>query len=214
MNAAGNRKRSLTCCTMNTHTRARRLVASMTMMRRPPLMRSMAGPTSGATIGERRHREQQVQRDLVARRAGRDREEQRAGQRHRDERVRADREGVHPSEARERRDGERIRSARAPPTRGARSRSRSLDNRKGALTRRSIPPWSAGLVPGVGLLGRRCNLHAGRRRRGPGSASVKVEPSPSFDSKRMSPPRLSATWRTMDSPRPVPGTSVRLRSTR
>src|SRR5205085_4174897 len=53
-------------------------------------------------------RQQQIERDLVSRRGGGDREEQRPRQRNGDERVGRNRERVHARQPRERRGGERI----------------------------------------------------------------------------------------------------------
>ena len=72
-----------------------------------------AGPVEQRTEhrrddGERRQREQEVEQDLRARLAGRGAEEQRVGERHRDEHVTRDADRVREREPRERRERRRL----------------------------------------------------------------------------------------------------------
>ena len=66
---------------------ARASIVSPSAIRRPLGKRSSVGPTTGRQQGERRHRDQQVERDLAAGLTGLDRQELRARQRDRDQRI-------------------------------------------------------------------------------------------------------------------------------
>ena len=180
------------------------------MNRRPPRIRSIAGPTSGATTANGAIVSSEVERDLVARRAGRDREEQRARERDGDQACRSPTENACTRARRV--NGVTVNASAVAARRGRQRAPRAgggHDVNPKAARWAEISPVGPAAQPAFGSAdGLSPASDAGSS--GPaGRTSVKVDPSPSRDSSLTSPPRLSATWRTMARPRPVPGTSDR-----
>ena len=107
-NASGYSASRCTCAAMTRHSTARAAIVAANIRRRPPRVRSSSGPNTGATTRERRERQQEVEQDLRARLARRRAEEQRVGERDRDEHVARDADGVRERQPRERRERRRL----------------------------------------------------------------------------------------------------------